>query len=119
MGIFTPSTKDRLQELEKKEEEMSEKILLEQTKERMTIDRNDVIGFVKKALNNKAERIIDLLVKQIILYDDKLEIKCNYTPHKNDAELNLPIYNNNVQLPMTANKDFIINMQDVNLVVKV
>lgn len=119
MGIFTPSTKDRLQELEKKEEEISEKILLEQTKERMTIDRNDVIGFVKKSLNNKAERIIDLLVKQIVLYDDKVEIKCNYTHQKNDAELNLPIYNDKVQLPMTANKDFIVNMQDVNLVVKV
>ncbi len=119
MGIFTPSTKDRLQELEKKDEEMSEKILLEQTKERMTVDRNDIIGFVKKALNNKAERIIDLLVKQIVLYDDKVEIKCNYTPHKNDDELDLPIYNDKVQLPMTADKDFIVNMQDVDLVIKV
>ncbi|MDE5655054.1 MAG: zinc ribbon domain-containing protein, partial [Clostridia bacterium] len=119
MGIITSSTKERLQELEKKEEEMTEKILLEQSKERMTIDRNDIIRFIKKALNNKAERIIDLLVKQIVLYDDKIEIKCNYTQHKNDTELNLPIYNKNVELPMTADKDFIINMQDVNLVIKV
>ena len=115
MGIITSSTKERLQELEKKEEELSEKILLEQTKERMKIDCNDVIGFVKKALNNKAERIIDLLIKQIVL----VEIKCNYTHHRNDAELNLPIYNDKVQLPMTADKDFIINMQHVALVVNV
>lgn len=77
------------------------------------------IKTLKKVLNNKAERIIDLLVKQIVLYDDKVEIKCNYTHHKNDAELNLPIYNDKVALPMTADKDFIVHLQDVNLVVKV
>lgn len=29
------------------------------------------------------------------------------------------IYNDKVQLPMTADKDFIINIQDVDLVVKI
>ena len=119
MGVVTTTTKTRLIELEKKEEELSEKILLEQTKERMTITRNDIMGFIKKALNNKVERIIDLLVKQIILYDDKLVIYCNYTNNKKDETLNLPIYDKDAKLPMTADKDFIIDMKDVKLTVKV
>ncbi len=62
-GIFTSSTKERLEELEKQLENINEKILIEQAKAKTVLKKSDVLKFLKKALNNNIERIIDLLVK--------------------------------------------------------
>ena len=59
--------------------------MIEESKVKTTIKKDDIIEFIKKTLNSNAERIIDLLVKQIILYDDKIITKCNYTD-KPDSE---------------------------------
>jgi len=62
-GIYTSSTKERLEELEKQLENINEKILIEQAKAKTVLKKSDVLKFLKKALNNNIERIIDLLVK--------------------------------------------------------
>ena len=77
-GIVTSTTKERLQELETKEEELSSKILIERTKTKVALVKKDIVSYLRKALENSSERIIDLLVDRITMYDDKIIISCKY-----------------------------------------
>lgn len=120
-GIITNTTKSRLEELEIKQEEVAQKIIIEQTKVKMILSRDDITSHIKRALKNQEERIIDLLVKQIILYDDKIEILCNYTNKRNmgDENMNLSILKQKVQLPVSSDKNnSIIEEKDIKLEIK-
>lgn len=121
-GIITSTTKARLEELELQQDEISQKILVEQTKDKMALSKEDIVRYIKRALKNQEERIIDLLVKKITLYDDKIEITCNYT-NKNNMEkedMNLSVSKETVKLPMTSDKsNALIEIKDVSLEVKV
>ena len=87
-GIITETTKTRLTALEEKRKELDNKIAYEQTKNNMLIKKEETIKFLKKAVKAEPILLIDLLVKQIILYDDKMEITLNYTerPDGNDHQ---------------------------------
>ena len=80
--------KDYLTELEDKRKEPDDKIACEQTKNNMLIKKEEIIKFLKKAVKAEPILLIDLVVKQIILYDDKMEITLNYTerPDGNDHQ---------------------------------
>lgn len=117
-GIITNTTKERLQELERRQEELSEKILVEQAKVKTTIKKADVIAFIKKALNNNAERIIDLLVRQVILFDDKIIIKCNYSDRGNSEYLDVPIHSTTTELPVINTCSPVIGSEQVALEIK-
>ena len=43
------------------------------------IKKEDIIRHVKAAIKKEPVVLIDLLVKEIVLYDDKMEITLNYT----------------------------------------
>lgn len=73
-GIYTESTKARLEQLEKEKAKISHNIKLEQSKEKLRLTQNDIIKFMKKAIAKRPQVMIDLLIKEIILYNDKIEI---------------------------------------------
>ena len=77
-GIITASTKEHLEELEIKKKEIAEQIALENTKERMKLTREDVFKYMKTAITKSPKQMIDLLVKEIKLYNDKVEIFFKY-----------------------------------------
>lgn len=77
-GISTASTKQRLEELEEKKLDISNKIALEKAKERMQITKNDISKFIKKGIQKDARQMVNLLIKEVILYNDKIEIHFNY-----------------------------------------
>lgn len=87
-GIITETTKTRLTALEEKRKELDDKIACEQTKNNMMLKKEEIVKFLKKAVKAEPILLIDLLVKQIILYDDKMEITLNYTerPDGNDHQ---------------------------------
>ena len=78
-GLVTMSTKRRLEELEARQEELIGKIAIEESKAKICLSKDEVEQYIKKALSNNAKSMIDMLVKKIIVYDDKLEIELNYT----------------------------------------
>lgn len=121
LGNVSFATANRLQELEKSENEISQKILSAQSKEKSALQRTEIISFFKNSLRNIPQRMIELLVKQIVLYDDKILIKCNYTrysQHQPDSTLNLVVFNDKAQLPMTAERKYIIKIYDVDVSVE-
>ena len=117
-GIITPTTKERLEELEAKQNELAEKLIIEKSKNKMTLERKDIITYFKKAIQNKGERLIDLLIKQIVLYDDKIVIKCNYTTRKadnTDLDVLLDKETTKIETPKTFNKT---ELKDIDVEIK-
>jgi len=82
-GIFTPSTKQRLEELEQRKSELSVQIVQEEMA-RPTITKKQIIFWIQrfrkldmKRLDHR-RRLIDSFVNAIYLFDDKLIITFNY-----------------------------------------
>ena len=78
-GIITNSTKTRIEELEHELEEINLKIAKEKSYRRSLITKEDIISFVKTSLKKNPQTMIKYLIKEIVLYDDKIEIYYNYT----------------------------------------
>ena len=105
-GLITSTTKNRLLEIESQLNELQDQILTETFALQTHIDKKDIISYIKKALSNNYEQLIELLVDKIILYDDKVEIYCKYlneskkisnediTLLEKDIELPIPTHNN-------------------------
>ena len=89
-GVFTHTTKNRLEELEKQQIELQQKVIIEQSKERYELTIEDIQNFFKYTIKEFPNQVFDYLVKFVRVYNDKLEIGLNYM-------LN-PIENSNEQI---------------------
>lgn len=76
-GIISNTTNKRLHELESKQEELERQILIEKSKLAVQLPESTVRKFYADALNAEPKLLIDCLVKEIVLYDDKIEIYFN------------------------------------------
>lgn len=72
----------KLCELENKAEELDTGILIESSKKNLVLDKTEITTFIKKALQQEPEKFVKNLIQKVLLYDDKIEIHCNYTPRK-------------------------------------
>lgn len=87
-GISTASTKNRLEELEEKRSLLTEKIQMEQYKERRLLTKDEIVKHISNALRKNPKQLIDLLVKEIRLYNDKIEIDLHFTDKKSPDDEN-------------------------------
>ncbi len=119
-GIITAGTKERLQELEEKQAALSEKILIEKSKTKITFSKKDVLQYIGKALAATPERLIDILIKQIVLYDDKIIIRCNYAQKRNsnDEDLNIDICSGTEQMQVANTSSSIPLLHTMQVEVK-
>ena len=78
-GIVSSSTAKRLEELEKQKSDLEEKLALEQTKESLEIQKTDIVDYLKNAIKKAPRLMIELIIKEVVLYKDKIEIHFNYT----------------------------------------
>ena len=76
-GVVTNTTTKRLKELEARAEELDRQILLEKSRNATRLSEADVRAYYKEALRLEAQALINYLVKEIVLYDDKIEIYFN------------------------------------------
>ena len=76
-GIISNTTNKRLHELESKQEELERQILIEKSKLAVQLPESTVRKFYTDALKAEPKLLIDCLIKEIILYDDKIEIYFN------------------------------------------
>lgn len=80
-GIFTPSTKARLQEPEAQKRDTEEKVLTERSKVKATLSENDIEKYLKHALKQEAKNLIDLLIDKVTVFPDKIYIDLKYMPN--------------------------------------
>lgn len=91
-GIFTETTKARLQELETFRKELGEKILIEGTKTKEALQAEDIEKYLKEAIKLKPKSMIELLVEKVVVFTDRAEVFLKYSPDIN--ETNSPDGNN-------------------------
>ena len=77
-GIFTPTTKSRMNELEGAIAEIDVKIAAEEIKLERTLKKSDVEGCIIEALQKDAKTLVQLLVEKVVVYEDKIEITYKY-----------------------------------------
>lgn len=78
-GIFTPSTKQRLTELEEKKVRLEQAVTVESAKEKNLLTKEDIERYITDAIKLSAKQMIDLLVERIDVYADKICIKLRYS----------------------------------------
>ncbi|MBQ4273208.1 MAG: hypothetical protein IJB95_06160, partial [Clostridia bacterium] len=70
-GIITPTTTKRLNELETRQQELEEKIVIEKAKTIAIISKKEIRDFYEKALMLEPKMLIEYLVDKIELFNDK------------------------------------------------
>ena len=78
-GIFTPSTKQRLNELEEKKIRLEQAITVESAKEKNLLTKADIEHYITTAVKLSAKQMVELLVERIDVYADKICIKLKYS----------------------------------------
>lgn len=111
-GIFTDSTKSRLQELEEKKKELEEKILVGKSIVKASISRDEIETYLKYAILQSPKPLLDLLLQKVVVYKDRIKIymKCvgdtpsddspdeNDTPDGTDSVRGLLILSYSIQI---------------------
>ena len=85
-GIITPTTKQRLEELEGRREEIKSRLIVEDSKARIKISKPEILKFISKAVREEPSQMIRMLVKKVVLTDDTIEIYYNTTERKRPDE---------------------------------
>ena len=76
-GVVNNTTNKRMTELEKKLEDIERQIIVEKSKTNFKLTKEDILNYFNDALKLEPQLLINYLVKQIILYDDKMQIYFN------------------------------------------
>ncbi len=76
-GITSNTTNKRLHDLEKQQEQLERQILIERSKTAVKLTESDIRQYYEQALRLEMPMLINFLVKEIVLYNDKIEIYFN------------------------------------------
>lgn len=77
-GIVAKATTKRLAELEARQEELERLILIEQSKQTVKITEARIRTFYEQALRYEPQMLINYIVKEIVMYDDRIDIIYNH-----------------------------------------
>ena len=78
-GIFTPSTKQRLTELEEKKARIEQAITIESAREKNMLTKENIERYIAAAIKLSAKQMVELLVERIDVFTDKICIKLKYS----------------------------------------
>lgn len=76
-GIISNTTNKRLHELEEQQEDLERKILIEKSRTAVKVPESIMREYYRQALELEPQMLINYLIKEIKLYDDKVEIYFN------------------------------------------
>ena len=76
-GIVSNTTNKRLHELEARLEEIDKQLLIENSKVQVALTENDIREYFTETLKLEAKAFISILIKEILIYDDKIQIIFN------------------------------------------
>ena len=85
-GIVTKTTKQRLEELESRLDELNAKIKIEDAKAEIKLTKPDITKFINKAIRKEPAQIIKLLVKEAVLFEDRIEVYYNIKDRRPDGD---------------------------------
>lgn len=85
-GIMSNTTNKRLNELENTIEDLERKILIEKSKCEIELTEKDIRNFIENALSLELKSLIQILIKEVVVYDDKITIYYNKPNNVNSPD---------------------------------
>ena len=98
-GIVNNTTNKRMTELEKKLEDIERQIVVEKSKTNFKLTKEDILNYFNDALKLEPQLLINYLVKQIILYNDKMQIYFNSPSITTNNTTKAPFKKKTYELP--------------------
>ena len=86
-GIISKTTNKRLHELEAQQEALERELLMEKSKTAVKVPEKILREYYEDVLKLEAPMIVSIFVKEIVLYNDRIEIHFN-SPIKNGSDEN-------------------------------
>lgn len=119
-GGTSSTAMKRLRELEEKNTELEKQIRIEKSHSAFKLDRKEITDFYKFALEQEPKMLINLLVKEIRLFDDKMIIVYN-TPRtiSLDESQGFSFFTDNVPYPIYIQNVKQPRMTDFQLIMRV
>ena len=109
-GIVSTSTAKRLQDLEARQLEIEQLIIIERSKANMKLSKDAIIEFYKKGLSLSPLPLINYFVDEITLFDDEAIIKLK-TPNDRSPDENQGFLISIKLLPKTNKNHNIVNFK--------
>ncbi len=98
-GVINNTTNKRMTELEKKLEDIERQIIVEKSKTNFKLTKEDILNYFNDALKLEPQLLINYLVNQIILYDDKMQIYFNSPSITTNNTTKIPFKTKTYKLP--------------------
>lgn len=98
-GVVNNATNKRMIELENKLEDIERQIIVEKSKTNFKLTKEDIVTYLNDALKLEPQLLINYIVNQIILYDDKMQIYFNSPTIKTTNENKTPFSTKIYKLP--------------------
>ena len=76
-GIISNTTNKRLHDLESQQAELEKQILIERSKQAVQLKESDIREFYQQALKLEPQLLINYIIKQVLLFDNKVQIQFN------------------------------------------
>ena len=76
-GFYTATASKRMRELEARQSELDRLIIIERSKMQVKVSAEEIRTFYEAALLQESQTLINYLVKEIIVYDDEIQIYFN------------------------------------------
>ncbi len=94
-GIFTDSTKQRLEELETAKKEIENKLIEERINEKPVLTKTEIRNYLTSGIKQSPAVLIEYLVDKVFVFNDSIEIMLKYTasppkPHNETDETESP-----------------------------
>ena len=114
-GIINKTTNRRMKELETQIEELEKAILIEKNKNNLQLGEDDIRNYYIKVLQQEPAMLIEYLIKEIKMFNDKIEITFNNPikkgPKNSDLSLLLDTYSKTIIQNRNENKEIEIKIE--------
>ena len=114
-GIVNNTTNKRMTELEKKLENIERQIIVEKSKTNFKLTKEDILNYFNDALKLEPQLLINYLVNQIILYDDKMQIYFNSPSITTNNTTKTPFKTKTYKLPHIIQNKPQLEMIDISV----
>ena len=113
-GVVTKTTTARLKELEARLEELEKQILIERGKINVRLTQKEIREYYEQALRLEPQMLINFLIKEIVLYDDLIEIQFNSPIRTSpDGDRGFCFYSNTANYPIFVQEKSCIVMSKI------
>ena len=119
-GGTSATAMKRLRELEIKHKDLQNQITIEKAKSAFRLSKAEIIQFYKAGLEKEPIKLINHLIKEILLYNDKMMIFYN-TPKTIDLDdsQGFSFYDRNVKMRYVIQNKKNYGIQDFRLIMKI